>query len=337
MVQGKNILMICIPFFVSLLIFKRIYGIILLSFGKEVLILLTYIDDMGYEACVEPVPLLEFVSQSEGEMLEWFREYCKYGGLKEIHDISPYYELPEGTKIAEYALKEKEKLLKRITEAVIEYFVGTNNLHDKADVKRFVKHLTKNTGIVESPHKLELEMADYDLEAPDRIRDNTLKKYLELLSVNGIIHRVPVYDPKRKNTKINMSAYYFSDIGIARVLNGGKLNLKALYSSIICNELSDADMFTGRYITTERVDSLRTRRVHKAVDLLIPDQIAIQVIPVFHKSELAEACHAMKLLGDDYRKYIVTQPDEQIKNQIKAYCPDGMKVLDIIEFIRDMK
>ena len=53
----------------------------------------------------------------------------------------------------------------------------------------------------------------------------------------------------------------------------------------------------------------------------------------YHAEEVKENCHAMKLLGPDCRKIIVTEPDEETVSKIRYNCPDNVDVMDIISFL----
>ena len=85
----------------------------------------------------------------------------------------------------------------------------------------------------------------------------------------------------------------------------------------------------------------KPHRATKSVDFVIVDEsqvtVAIQVIPKYHAEEVKENCHAMKLLGPDYRKIIVTEPDEETINKIRYNCPDNVDVMDIISFLGRQK
>lgn len=296
-----------------------------------------YYDEYNQAQSCQPLSISDFLRQPYGELSGWFNEYVKYGGLSEIHDIVPYYELQEGTKLAEFAEREKGKLLNRIADGAFEYYCDINNLYNRKDVRRFFKALSKNTGDIISPYKLKVDLST-DESAGSALRDYTVKKYLELLCLNGLAYRVPIYDPKAGKQKLNMSKYYFADVGLAKAFKGVKLGRKQLYLSLICNELMSHEypLFSALYATSERGEDKKTHRVTKSVDFIVVDNNtvvqAIQVLITDKMTEIKEACHAMKLLGPDCRKTIVTMPDEKTLTNIRLHCPEDVNVVDIITF-----
>ena len=94
-----------------------------------------YYDEYNQAQSCQPLSISDFLRQPYGELSGWFNEYVKYGGLSEVHDIVPYYELQEGTKLAEFAESEKVKLLNRIADGAFEYYCDINNLYNKKDVR----------------------------------------------------------------------------------------------------------------------------------------------------------------------------------------------------------
>ena len=296
-----------------------------------------YDEERKVKSC-EPVSIRDFISQPDGDVWGWFNEYFKYGGIPEIHDIVPYYELQENAKLMEYAESEKEKHLKRIAEGVCEYFCDFNHLYNHRDVKRFFRAVARSAGGTVSPYKLKCDLLN-DEDSVSDLRDNTVKKYLELLCMNGIAYRVPVYDPKKAKFKINMSMYYFTDVGLAKAYNGRAYGKRQLYLSLICSELMkhDVSLYNAFYVTSQLGEDKKPHRATKSVDFVIVDEnqvtVAIQVIPKYHTEEVKENCHAMKLLGPDCRKIIVTEPDEETVSKIRYNCPDNVDVTDIISFL----
>ena len=178
-----------------------------------------------------------------------------------------------------------------------------------------------------------------DDDSVSDLRDNTVKKYLDLLCMNGIAYRVPVYDPKTKKQKLNMSMYYFTDVGLAKAYNGRAFGKRQLYLSLICSELMkhNAPLYNAFYATSQLGEDKKPYKVSKRVDFIIVDNDevceAIQVIPKYHAEEVKENCHAMKLLGKNCGKTIVTEPNEETISKIRYNCPENVDVTDIISFI----
>ena len=63
-----------------------------------------YGEDKNINPC-EPVSIRDFISQPDGDVKGWFNEYIKYGSISEIHDIVPYFELPENAKLTALILQ----------------------------------------------------------------------------------------------------------------------------------------------------------------------------------------------------------------------------------------
>lgn len=297
-----------------------------------------YYDEYKNLQTCEPVLIRDFLNQSNDIETGWFEEYKKYGGIPEIHGIVPHYELPAESKISEYAEGEKEKLLKRIADGAFDYFCDVCNLHNRKDVRRFFKALARNMGDIVSPYKLKMDLST-DETAGSALRDYTVKKYLELLCMNGLAFRLPVYDPKMKKQKINMSHYYFTDVGLARVYKEARLSRRQLYMSSICNKLMrhDVPLYSALYATSVRGEDKKTHRVTKSIDLVVvEDDIvvdAIQILLTDKVEEIKESCHAMQLIGPDCGKTIVIPPSEAVFKKVRLNSPDNIEVTDIITFL----
>lgn len=167
-----------------------------------------------------------------------FRNYLKYGGLPEIHNLH---------------FKEDSiyQYLDAIYNAVILKDVNErSNIRNTALLKKIVNFIFDNIGNTFSAKTV----SDYLKSQGRNLSVETIYNYLLILENAFLIQKVPRYDLKGKKILETLEKYYVTDLGIRNSIIGFKdKDISGILENVVYLELRRRDfkVAIGKFNTTE--------------------------------------------------------------------------------------
>ena len=233
-----------------------------------------------------------------------FRNYLKYGGLPEIHNLH---------------FKEDSiyQYLDAIYNAVILKDVNErSNIRNTALLKKIVNFIFDNVGNTFSAKTV----YDYLKSQSRNLSVETIYNYLQILENAFLIQKLPRYDLKGKKFLETLEKYYVTDLGIRNSIIGFKdKDISGILENVVYLELKRRDfkVAIGKFNTTE-IDFIATK-----ADLKYYYQICYLLTEDNAKREFSP----LENVKDNFEKTVIA-PNKFINSQY-----NGIVQKNIIDFL----
>ena len=241
-------------------------------------------------------------SQAERRL---FMDYLMYGALPESFAYAPgsaeqreYVESVYRTILEKDLIRRKTDGGRILVDAILRYMTGC--IGSLTSAKRIADRLTAN-GTKVSP--------------------NTVSAYLDLFTDSFMFYRADRFDIAGGEYLKLVNKYYLSDLGFKHyLLNNPTVELQQLIENAVFLELKRrrCRIATGRMRDRE-VDFV-VRDIHGGIKYI---QVAATVTS---EEKLQQELSSLKMVKDNYPKYILTLDDIYVENH------DGIRTLNLIDF-----
>jgi predicted AAA+ superfamily ATPase len=256
------------------------------------------------EIYVSPFSYKEYLSgyadkSFEKGRMEIFDDFMTFGGLPESLNL---FNGGQRGEIMNYI----SMVFSTIVEADI---MKRNRVKSKTDFELVARFMFDSVGSIVSPNNI----AGYMTSTGNKIDNETVKNYLDVLCDAFLFHKVQRYDIKGKKLLQTLSKYYTTDIGFISALLGktAKIDRGHLLENIIFIELQRRykEIYVGRNTETE-VDFL-VKDIDKNITYF---QVSLTVRDA---ATLERELRPLKTIRDHNPKYLLTlDPEEPAYNGI---------------------
>ena len=234
-----------------------------------------------------------------------FMDYLTYGALPESFAYSPgSAEQREYVESVFRTILEKD-LLRRKTDG------------GRILVDAILRYMTGCIGSLTSAKRI----ADRLSASGTKVAPNTVSAYLELFTDSFMFYRADRFDVAGGEFLKLVNKYYLSDFGFKHyILNNPAIELQQLIENAVFLELK------------RRRCRVATGRVRdKEIDFVVQDTLGgikyVQVaVTVASEDKLRQELSSLKMVKDNYPKYILTLDDIYVENH------DGIRTLNIVDF-----
>jgi predicted AAA+ superfamily ATPase len=256
------------------------------------------------EIYLSPFSFAEYTSGYAGDTSERgkagiFDEFMTFGGLPETLNL-----LNGGQR------SEIINYINAVFSTIVEKdIMKRNRVRSKTDFELVTRFLFDSVGSIVSPNNI----ADYMTSTGNKIDNETVKNYLDVLTDAFLFHKVQRYDIKGKRLLQTLNKYYTIDIGFISALLGKSTKVDAghLLENIVFVELHRR--YTEIYIG---------KNAEKEVDFVVKDMDKnisyFQVsLTVRNKATLERELRPLATIRDHNPKYLLTlDPEEPTHNGI---------------------
>ncbi|MDR0874007.1 MAG: ATP-binding protein [Prevotellaceae bacterium] len=256
------------------------------------------------EIYLPPFSFAEYVSGYTGDISERGRagildDFMTFGGLPETLNL-----LNGGQR------GEIINYVSTVFSTIVEKdIMKRNKVKSKTDFELVARFLLDSVGSIVSPNNI----AGYMTSTGNKIDNETVKNYLDVLCDAFLFHRVQRYDIKGKRLLQTLNKYYTTDIGFISALLGksAKVDAGHLLENIVFIELQRryTEIYIGKNAETE-------------VDFVVKDRdkntFYFQVsLTVRDKTTLERELRPLQTIRDHNSKYLLTlDPEEPVYNGI---------------------
>jgi predicted AAA+ superfamily ATPase len=256
------------------------------------------------EIYLSPFSFAEYTSGYAGDTSERgkvgiFDDFMTFGGLPETLNL---FNNGQKNEISNYV----NMVFNTIVEKDI---MNRKRVQSKTDFELVARFLFDSVGSIVSPNNI----AGYMTSTGNRINNETVKNYLDVLCDAFIFHKVQRYDIKGKRLLQTLNKYYTTDIGFISALLGksAKVDAGHLLENIVFVELQRryTEIYIGKNAETE-------------VDFVVKDRDKnisyFQVsLSVRDKATLERELRPLATIRDHNPKYLLTlDPEEPVHNGI---------------------
>ncbi|MDR2563384.1 MAG: ATP-binding protein [Prevotellaceae bacterium] len=256
------------------------------------------------EIQVSPFSFKEYLSgyankSFEKGRMEIFDDFMTFGGLPETLNL---LNGGQGSEIMNYI----GMVFSTIVETDI---MKRNKIKLKTDFELVTRFLFDSAGKIVSPNNI----AAYMRSAGNKIDNETVKNYLDILCDAFLFHKVQRYDIKGKKLLQTLNKYYAADIGFVSALLGksAKIDRGRLLENIVFIELQRryTEIYVGKNAETE-VDFL-VKDTHKNITYF---QVSLTVRDA---ATLQRELRPLETIRDHNPKYLLTlDPEEPVHKGI---------------------
>jgi predicted AAA+ superfamily ATPase len=266
------------------------------------------------EIYISPFSFAEYSSGYTGDTSERgkigiFDDFMTFGGLPETLNL---FNNGQKNEILNY--------INTVFSTIVEKdIMKRNRMKSKTDFELVARFLFDSVGSIVSPNNI----AGYMTSTGNKIDNETVKNYLDMLCDAFIFHKVQRYDIKGKRLLQTLNKYYTTDIGFISALLGksAKVDAGHLLENIVFVELQRryTEIYIGKNAETE-------------VDFVVKDRDKnisyFQVsLTVREKSTLERELRPLQTIRDHNPKYLLTlDPEEPVY--------DGIRQLNVIKWLQ---
>ena len=234
-----------------------------------------------------------------------FMDYLTYGALPESFAYAPgsaeqreYVESVYRTILEKDLVRRKTDGGRLLVDAILRYMTGC--IGSLTSAKRIADRLSASG---------------------TRISPNTVSAYLELFTDSFMFYRADRFDIAGGEYLKLVNKYYLSDFGFKHyILNNPTIELQQLIENSVFLELKRrrCRVATGR---------VRDREVDFVVRDALGNIMYVQVAAtVASEDKLRQELASLKMVKDNYPKYILTLDDIYVENH------DGIRTVNIVDF-----
>lgn len=262
-----------------------------------------------------PLSFKEFYSVYEGEKLDAWTEYMKYGGLPLVLEHKS-----ESSKMDYLIEQQKNIYLKDLIERY--------DIKNDVALKSLIQVIASSVGSLTNPYKLEnafKSMTGVELSY------NTIGTYLNRLQDAFIIEESKRYDVKGKKYINTPQKYYFSDIGLRNSFLGFPNEDQGhIMENIIYNELRmrgyqvDVGVVEVRDGSNDK-KQLEIDFVANRGDRRYYIQSALNIT---NMDKMEQEARSLKNVNDFFRRFIITADFMR-----PGYERDGVVVMNVLDFL----
>ena len=283
---------------------------------------LTQFRDRGDEIRVYPFSFAEFYSCYEGDKGKAFDEYCLYGGMPMIVQISNH--------------EKKSEYLKNVfTSTYIKDVMERNKvLKDASIMDDLLDIISSSIGSLSNPTKL---ANTFMSEKNIKISQFTVSNYLDYFIDAFLIEKARRYDVKGRKYISSPYKYYFSDIGLRNArLNFRQIEQSHIMENVIYNELRmrglNVDVGVVEY--NYKDENKKTIRKNLEVDFIInrgSNRYYIQsALNVDTKEKQVQETESLRRTGDSFKKVVIVR-----NNIVPRFDDDGILYIGVEDFLLD--
>ncbi|MDR2424194.1 MAG: ATP-binding protein [Prevotellaceae bacterium] len=256
------------------------------------------------EIRVSPFSYKEYLSgyankSFEKGRMEIFDDFMTFGGLPETLNL---FNVGQGGEIMNY--------IRTVFSTIVETDVmKRNKVKSKTDFELVTRFLLDSVGKIVSPNNI----AAYMTSGGNKIDNETVKNYLDVLCDAFLFHKVQRYDIKGKKLLQTLNKYYTSDVGFISALLGKSAGVDRGYllENIVFIELQRryTEIYIGKNTETE-IDFL-VRDTNKNIRYF---QVSLTVRDA---ATLRRELRPLETIRDHNPKYLLSlDPEEPVHNGI---------------------
>lgn len=275
----------------------------------------------GDEIHLYPLSFSEYYAAFGGDKREAWKDYYTYGGLPQV-----------------VLFDSEEKKINYLTNlyelTYLKDIVERNHLRNQEGLRTLIRILASGIGTPTNPKRIENTFKSVENV---RIKDSTIRNYIECLLDAYILEEALRYDVKGRKYIGTETKYYFSDIGLRGViLNMRQQEETHIMENVIYNELR----IRGYRVDVGMVESWTTNSENKTarrsleIDFVVnkgAERIYIQSayrMPDEEKEKQEK--QSLINIKDNFRKIIIV--DDDIKRKTDE---NGIVTMSLLDFLLD--
>ena len=269
--------------------------------------LATLLSGRYVEIKVMPLSFVEFCDfksyHNESMMQRYYQEYIEIGSFPSV------------------ALLRNESLVESVLNGIFDSIILKDvslrgEIKDTALLLKIVKYLLDQVG-----HSVSATSIANTLSSGGRrVANETVDKYLSLLTDAFIFYKADRYDIRGKERLKTLGKYYVVDLGIRNsVLGRNRGNYGSQLENLIYLEL----IRRGYEVSVGKLDN-------KEIDFVcrkMQETLYVQVAFVLPENSQRETDNLLRI-PDNYRKILITA------NPLEIGLVDGIEVIHVIDFLR---
>ena len=246
------------------------------------------------------------VLRGEGDRAALFRDFLRHGSL------------PPVAILAGRSPESVEDMIEGMYHTVcVRDIIGRKGLRDASLVSPIVAVLMRNLGKRVSMRSIAKQLADMG----HKVTSDTVASYVDAMRSAGLIIRARRVDAKYRDDRGTIDKYYIADLGFRNILLPfDEADMQGLLENIVFNEL----LVRHRNAAVCDVNGMEVDFIADPVQ----SPSYYQVCPnMFDSKEVGGAVRALKAIGDNYPKTIITCGRHIFDNI------EGINVVDIVDWL----